>query len=166
LFEKIEKIMNISSIGSTTSSYPVTPANTFNQFLTDFQSIGSDIQSGNLTSAQSALTAFQNDLQSSSGQNPLSRLFSNNSTLTNDLASLQTALQSNNPASAQNAFNTLVQDMQTAIQTQKPHHHHHHHHRADDDGDNDDSSTSSSPDSFTNPITGLPNTGNILNAQA
>jgi type VI protein secretion system component VasK len=158
--------MNISSIGSTTSSYQITPANTFNQYLTDFQSIASDIQSGDLTSAQSALTAFQNDLQSSSGQNPLSRLFSNNSTLTSDLGALQTALQSNDPASAQNAFNSLVQDMQTAIQTQKPHHHHRHHHRADNDGDNDGSSSPTSPDSFTNPITGLPGTGNILNVQA
>src|SRR5208337_4857381 len=77
-----------------------------------------------LTGAASALTTFQNDLQSNSGNNPLSQLFSNNSTLNGDLTALQTALQANNPSSAQAAFTTLEQDMLTAMKSQKGHRHH------------------------------------------
>jgi type VI protein secretion system component VasK len=155
--------MTVSSIGSTTNAYQVTSANSFNQLFNDFKSIGSDIQSGDLTSAQSALAAFQNDLQNNTGQNPLSQLFSNNSTLNNDLQNLQTALQSNDPTSAQTAFKTLIQDMQGAMQTSGAHRHHHHH-RVNNDGRNSNSSTTST-DNATDSTSSLL-TGSTLNVQA
>jgi len=152
--------MTVSSVGSNTSAYQTSSTNSFGQLFNDFKSIGSDIQSGDLTSAQSALTTFQRDLQNSNGQNPLSKLFSNNSTLGNDLTALQTALQSNDPAAAQNAFKTLTQDMQTAMKTQGAHRHHHHHHAQSSSA----ATTSSSSD--TDSTTGSSSTGSTLNVQA
>jgi len=156
--------MTISSIGSATSISQTSAANSFNQSFNDFKNIGSDIQSGNLTSAQSALTAFQGDLQSTNGKNPLSQLFSNNSKLGDDLTSLQTALKSNDAAGAQNAFKTLVKDMQGAMKTQTSHGHHHHH-RVDSDGDTD-GTTSAASTSATDSNTGSASTGNTLDVQA
>ena len=156
--------MTISSISSTANSYQTSAANNFNQSFSEFKSIGNSIQSGNLTSAQDALTALQSDLQSNSGQNPLSRLFNNNSKLSDDLTSLQTALKSNDPASAQDAFKTLVKDMQGAMKTQTSHGHHHHH-RVDSDGDTD-GTTSAASTSATDSTTGSASTGNTLDVQA
>ena len=156
--------MTISSIGSTTNAQQTSAANSFNQSFNDFKNIGSAIQSGNLTTAQSALTAFQSDLQSNSGQNPLSRLFNNSSKFSDDLTSLQTALKSNDSASAQNAFKTLVKDMQGAMKTQAPHGHRHHH-RVDSDGDND-GSTATAATSATDSTTGSTSAGSTLDVQA
>jgi type VI protein secretion system component VasK len=151
--------MNVSSVGSTASAYQASSTNSFGQLLNDFKGIGSDIQSGDLTSAQSALTTFENDLQSNNGQNPLSKLFSSNSTLGTDLTTLQTALQSNDPTAAQNAFKTLTQDMQSSVKTQGAHHHHHH--RAQSS-----SSATASSSTATDSTAGSSSTGNTLNVQA
>jgi len=152
--------MTISNVGSTTPAYQAASTNSFSQLFNDFKSIGSDIQSGELSSAQSALTTFQSDLQSSNGKDPMSRLFSNNSTLGNDLTALQTALKSNDPTAAQNAFKTLTQDMQSALKTPGAHRHHHHHHAQSA------STPATSPDSGTGLTTGSSITGSTLNAQA
>jgi len=156
--------MTISSINSTTNAYQISAQNTFNQSFNDFKSIGSAVQSGNLTSAQSALTAFQNDLQSNSGQNPLSQLFSNNSKLSNDLTTLQTALKSNDTSGAQSAFKTLASDMQSAMKTQAPHGHRHHH-RVDAESDND-ASTATSSTSPADSTAESTSTGSTLDVQA
>lgn len=134
--------MTVSNISSAANTQP-TPANDgFNQLFTDFKGIGSAIQSGDLTSAQTALTSFQTDLQNNPGKNPLSQLFKKNSRLGDDLTALQTALKSNDPASAQNAFQTLIQDMKGAMRAHRSHGHHHHHHHVDHDGDSDDGAKS------------------------
>ena len=158
--------MTISSVGSTTPAYHASSANSFDQLFNDFKGIGSDIQSGDLSSAQSALTAFQSDLQNSNGKDPISQLFSNNSTLGNDLTALQTALQSNDPTAAQNAFKTLTQDMQGAMKTQKAHHHHHV--RKANDGESAQSSNSSkaSAGDATSSTTDTSGTGSALDVQA
>ena len=141
--------MNISCVNPVSTSYQTSATDGFNQLFSDFKNIGSSIQSGDLTSAQSALTTFESDLQNNTGKNPLSQLFSNNSTLSNDLAALQTALKSNDTTGAQSAFKTLIQDMQSAMKTQGPHRrHHHHHHRVDNDSKT--SSSTSSTDSSAN----------------
>jgi hypothetical protein len=154
------KYMNVSSVSSATNPYQASSTDGFNQLFSDFKGIGSSIQSGNLTSAQTALTSFENDLQSSTGTNPLTKLFSNNSTLSTDLTNLQNALKSNDPSGAQSAFKTLTQDMQTAMKTQGTKRHHHHHH-----ADNDASSSSTSSNS-TNSTASSSSTGIGLNVQA
>ncbi|HUA38852.1 MAG TPA: hypothetical protein VMA35_10715 [Candidatus Sulfopaludibacter sp.] len=164
--------MTVSSVNSATNAYPTPSTDGFSQLFNDFKGIASDIQSGDLTGAQSALTTFETDLQSNNGQNPLSQLFSNNSTLSTDLQSLQTALQSNDPTAAQSAFKTLVQDMQSAIQTQRAQHHHgHHHHRVDNDGNSDGQTSgsvmnSSGIDTDGNSTSGSTTPGSTLNVQA
>lgn len=157
--------MTISSIGSTTNAYQASTQNAFSQAFNDFKNIGSAIQSGDLTSAQNALTAFQSDLQSNSGQNPLSQLFSNNTQLGNDLTALQTALKSNDATGAQTAFKSLVQDMQGAMKTQASRGHHHHHHHVDNDSQSANSTTNSSS-STSDSTTGSTSTGSALNVQA
>lgn len=160
--------MNISSIGATTNPYQDYSANGFKQLFKDFKSMAGDIQSGDLTDAQSALTDFEKDLQSNSGQNPLSQLFSNNSTLSNDLSALQTALQSNNSTSAQSAFQNLIQDMQGAMGTHGAHHGHHHHH-LDNDGDGNAQSFGLIPTTSgiaTNSAAASATPGSTLNVQA
>src|SRR5882672_7754687 len=129
--------MTVSNVCSTANASQTSATDGFGQLFKDFKGIGSAIQSGDLSSAQSALTTFQSDLQSNTGKNPLSQLFSNNDSLNKDLAALQTAVQSNDPAAAKDALKTLMQDMKSAMKTQRAHHHRHHHH-TDNDGDSDD----------------------------
>ena len=90
--------MTVSNISSAANTQP-TPANDgFNQLFTDFKGIGSAIQSGDLTPAQTALTTFQTDLENNTGKNPLSRLFKKHDELGNDLKALSDALATNDPA--------------------------------------------------------------------
>jgi len=110
--------MTVSNISSTANACQNSATDGFGQLFKDFKGIGSAIQSGDLSSAQSALTTFQSDLQSNTGKNPLSQLFSNNDSLNKDLAALQTAVQSNDPAAAKDALKTLMQDMKSAMKTQ------------------------------------------------
>ena len=119
--------MNVSGVCSTTSTQNTAANDGFGQLFSDFKSIASTIQSGDLSSAQTALTTFEQDLQNNTGKNPLSQLFKNNGTLSKDLDAVQTALKSNDPAAAQSAFKTLGEDMQTAMKTHRSHGRHHHH---------------------------------------
>ena len=157
--------MNVSSVSSAQQP---TSTDGFGQLFKDFKGIGSAIQSGDLTTAASALTSFQNDLQSTTGKNPLSQLFNNNSTLSSDLTSLQNALKSNDPTAAQNAFKTLAKDMQSAMKTGKSHGHHHH--KVDNDGDADDGGTNSTATNSTTSGSGAASSstdvGSTLNVQA
>jgi hypothetical protein len=157
--------MTVSSIGSVTNPYQTPSTDGFIHLFNDFKGIGGAIQSGDLTTAQSALTTFQNDLQSNTGKNPLSQLFSNNSTLGNDLTALQSALKSNDPTAAQNAFKTLIQDMQSAMKTQRAHRHHHHRAEAENDGDADDGGQNSTSTATTSAAT-TQTVGGTIDTQA
>jgi hypothetical protein len=81
----------------------------------EFQQLGQDLQSGNLTQAQSDFSI-------------LSKNFSNpaqtNTSLSQAFSSLGQALQSGNLTAAQQAYTTIQQDVQQAA-TQGHHHHHH-----------------------------------------
>lgn len=109
----------------------------------DFSDLATALQSGNLSGAQAAFTAFQHDLdQATQQQNSQAQGVSStqSSTMKQDMQSLSTALQSGNTASAQSAFSTLQQDLQASQQLTADGHHHHHHHSA---SDSQSSSTSS-----------------------
>jgi hypothetical protein len=161
--------MTTSCIGSATNAYQPPTTDGFNQLFQDFTGIGNALQTGDLNTAQSDLTSFQSDLQSTTGKNPLSKLFNNNPTLSNDLTTLQNALKSNDTTGAQNAFKSLMQDMQSAMKTQKGHRGHHHHHRVDNDGNNGgttSSPTSSSTGGTADTTSVASAIGGTLNAQA
>lgn len=87
------------------------------QIQQEFQQLGSDLSSGNLSAAQSDLTALQqmmpgNSASSSQSGNTVAQAFNQ----------LSSDLQSGNISAAKQDYATLQQDMQNA------HMHRHHHH--------------------------------------
>ncbi len=98
------------------------------------------------STAQTALAAFEKDIQSNP-QGPLATALADpNSQTSKDFQALQAALQSNDPASAQSAFATLAQGLQSL-------HRHHRHHKAD--GDSTQSNADTANTSSTNSTSSL-----------
>jgi outer membrane protein assembly factor BamD (BamD/ComL family) len=115
---------SISSISSATNPYQTTNQNNIGQFVQDFKAIGSALQSGNLSTAQSALATFQQALPGNS-QTSSSQPFGSNTQANTAYQSLTTALQSGNLSTAQQAFASLQTDLKSAQSAHKGHHHHH-----------------------------------------
>jgi aminopeptidase N len=82
----------------------------------DFQQLGQDLQSGNLTQAQSDFSILSQNFSSST---------QSSSPLTQTLSALGQALQTGNLSAAQQAYSTIQQDVQQAAAYGHPHHHHH-----------------------------------------
>lgn len=95
------------------------------QRQTDFQDMVTAIQSNDLTGAQKALTALQNDNQGVS-QITSAQQSTQNNPLDTDLNSLASALSSGDLTGAQKAFAALQQDIQNGEQVHHRHHHGHH----------------------------------------
>lgn len=116
--------MSVASIFSSSfANVPQLTSSTIKQFQQDFQQLGQDLQSGNLTAAESDFTTLQ-QLQSpsisastSQSSNPIAQAF-------NQLAQ---DLKSGNLSAAQQDFSTLQQDIQNGAQSSQGAHHHHHH---------------------------------------
>jgi hypothetical protein len=154
--------MNISNVASSTTG-PYSPGLQpgFKQRAQDFKALSNALQSGDLSGAQQALTAFQQDVQNVSKSSPWSQLFGQNTQAGNDLKTLQNALQSGDLTGAQQAFASLKQDIQGVGHAHRGHHHHKA--EAENDGDADDGAQSSSATS--NP-TANPTVSNTLDTQA
>jgi hypothetical protein len=117
-----EHLMNIASILS--GSYLDNLQNTVSrmqQFRKDFQQLGQDLQSGNLSAAQSDFATLQLSPSPSSSQstNSVAQAFQQ---LSNDL-------QAGNLPAAQQDFTNLQQNLQNQAAQAHPRHHHHHHSR-------------------------------------
>jgi hypothetical protein len=110
---------SISSVSSNSDASQADSLTNFQQIKSDFQTLASAIQSGNISSAQQAYAALQKDapalFQGASSQGGSS------DPLASALSSLGTALQSGSITSAQQALAALQQTVQG---------HHHHHHKA------------------------------------
>ncbi len=142
-------VSSISPVNSTPSPYPTASPDGFGQLVTDFQAIGSALQSGNVSSAQSALTAFQQVLPGSTqpnSQTAATQPFGKNSQANTDFQNLTSALQSGNLATAQQAFASLQNDLKSAQSANSVHKGHHHHHHG--------SSATAATSSSTTPATG------------
>jgi hypothetical protein len=120
--------MSISGIPiSTFSPYQLgTPANIYQQ---NFQKLGQDLQSGNLSSAQSDFATLQQafaqpSTTSGTAAAPTSTATSN--PITQAFNQLASDLQSGNLAAAQKDYSTLQQDLQS--QSGMGHHLHNHYH--------------------------------------
>jgi hypothetical protein len=113
---------SVSSVTSATNPNQTTNPSVLGKIVQDFKAIGSALQSGNLSTAQSALTAFQQALQGSS-QTSTTQPFGSNTQANTDFQSLVSALKSGDLSSAQKAFASLQTDLTS---THKAHHHHHH----------------------------------------
>ena len=82
----------------------------------EFQQLGSDLQTGNLTQAQNDFAKFSTDLDAIKGYSATAA--------SQALTALNQALQSGNVSTAQQDYSAIVQ---SAPQGQMQVHHHHHH---------------------------------------
>ena len=93
------------------------------QFKQQFQQLGQDLQSGNLSAAQADFAALQppssqtTAASSSPGTSPIAQAFQQ----------LSTDLQSGNVSAAQKDFATVQRDFQSQATQGGGHHHRHHH---------------------------------------
>jgi hypothetical protein len=122
---------SISSVSSVTNPYQATNQGGPDAISQNFQALGSALQSGDISSAQSALSTFQQALQGAS-QTTASQPFGKNAQATTDYESLTSSLKSGNLTGAQKAFTSLQSDLKTTQSTltaaktvHKGHHHHH-----------------------------------------
>ncbi len=103
------------------------------KFQSEFQQLGQDLQSGNLSQAQSDFAALQSAFGSSSGTSSASATATTGATSTqtsgkglfSELAQLGNDLQSGNLTAAQQDYATAQQDLQQAGASSGHHHHHH-----------------------------------------
>ena len=113
--------MSVSGISSSTLFNFNTQAaqNKRQQFQQEFQQLGQDLQSGNLSAAQSDFAALEqlkpqtSSTASSSSNSPIAQAFQQ----------LSQDLQSGNVSAAQQDFATIQQDVQS--KGAQGHHHHH-----------------------------------------
>ena len=119
--------MTVSNVSSTLTPYQPVVQSPWQQRAQDFKALQSALQSGDLSGAQQAFAALQNNQQTSTQAANPSGASSPTSQLATDFQSLQTALQAGNLSGAQTAFAAVKQDMQSAGGAQRAHHHHHHH---------------------------------------
>ncbi|MGA7755492.1 MAG: hypothetical protein WCB05_21865 [Candidatus Sulfotelmatobacter sp.] len=110
--------MSVSGIlSSNLFSYQNQNVNNNQQFQQDFAQLGQDLQSGNLTAAQSDLSTLEQlkpQATTSTQNNPVAQAFSQ----------LSQDLQSGNLSAAQQDYTNVQQDIQKHISG--THHHHHH----------------------------------------
>jgi hypothetical protein len=137
----------ISSLSPGTNSYATSSQNDVAQFIQDFNAVGSALQSGSVSDAQSALATLQQNLPGNSTASA-SQPFGRNSAANTDYQNLTSALQSSNLSGAQQAFASLQKDLQGTGKTGKGHGHHHHHH-----GSGSAPATSSTSTATTTPAT-------------
>lgn len=90
---------------------------------TEFQQLGKDLQSGNLSAAQSDFATLQ---QLRPATNSTSSAQSS-SPLTQDFNQLATDLKAGNITAAKQDYAKIQQDFQNQASQSQTHHHHHHH---------------------------------------
>jgi soluble cytochrome b562 len=119
-----ETTMSVSGISSSSlldyySAQDV--QNKMKQFQQEFQQLGQDLQSGNLSAAQSDFATLQqlmpqnSSTSSAQSNNPIAQAFSQ----------LSQDLQAGNLSAAQQDYSTIQQDFQNQAAQMHGHHHHH-----------------------------------------
>jgi outer membrane protein assembly factor BamD (BamD/ComL family) len=117
------------------------------QFQQNFQQLGTDLISGNLSAAQSDFVTLENDLTQTSSTSTSTSTSGTTSTSTSTSESsnpiaqafsqLSTDLQAGNLTAAQQDYSTLKTDLQSMAA-----HGHHHHHKSTESGDSQESEVS------------------------
>jgi hypothetical protein len=123
-FRREEIAMSVSGISSSNlfdySTQDV--QNKMKQIQQEFQQLGQDLQSGNLSAAQSDFATLQqlapqnNSTSSAQSNNPIAQAFSQ----------LSKDLQAGNLSAAQQDYSTIQQDFQNQAAQMHGHHHHRH----------------------------------------
>jgi hypothetical protein len=113
--------MSVSGVSSSGfANYNQSIQTNMQQFRQEFQQLGQDLQSGNLSAAQTDFATLQqlrpqaNSTSSAQSNNPIAQAFNQ----------LSQDLKSGNLSAAQQDYATLQQDFQS--QSSQVHHHHHH----------------------------------------
>ncbi|MGB2602707.1 MAG: hypothetical protein WBC78_03890 [Candidatus Sulfotelmatobacter sp.] len=127
--------MSVSGISSSNLYETESVQNNFQKAQQEFQQLGKDLQSGNLSAAQSDFATLQNLLPQSSSTSS-----QNSSPIAQAFSQLAKDLQSGNLSAAQQDFTTIQQDFQNQVsqtqsQTQTTQGHHHHHHGGGESSD-------------------------------
>jgi len=120
-------LMSISGISSSNFFQSLSSnslESNFQSFKKDFQQLGQDLQSGNLSQAQADFAAMQPPAQPVSSSSQSS---STSSSLSSAFHQLATDLQSGNLTAAQSDYSAVQQDLQQQSSSVQGHHHHHHH---------------------------------------
>src|ERR1700722_4760825 len=147
--------------------------NRFQQIQSQFQKLGQDLQSGNLTQAQSDFAALSQELPNggqstgpTSGATPAtnSAASSSSNPVLQAFQSLGQDLQSGNLSAAQQDFATIQQSAQQAQASGQAHHGHHHHRTSDSSDSNSSSPISTLQQDFTSLGSDL-QSGNLSSAQ-
>jgi outer membrane protein assembly factor BamD (BamD/ComL family) len=111
------------------------------QIQQDFQQLGADLQSGNLSAAQSDYATLQQALPQNNA-NSQTQTTQNANPIQQAFAQLSQALQSGNLSAAQQDFATIQQDAQN--QPTATHRHHHGHHGGSSAGSANSATSSTS----------------------
>lgn len=145
---------SVSGVSSTTSPCWPQPNSKYGitQVGNDLLAIGTALQSGTSSDAQTALATFQQSVTTNL-QSTATQLFSANSQASTAYQTLVTDINSGNSSGAQQAYSSLfaaLQSAQTGQGTQSAHRaHHHHHHRGAESSSTTSSSSSTSSSSTT-----------------
>jgi outer membrane protein assembly factor BamD (BamD/ComL family) len=115
--------MSVSGVSSSTLFNYSTQdiQSNMKQFQQEFQQLGQDLQSGNLSAAQSDFATLQqlmpqnNSTSSAQSNNPIAQAFNQ----------LSKDLQAGNLSAAQQDYTTIQQDFQNQGAQMQGHHHHH-----------------------------------------
>jgi outer membrane protein assembly factor BamD (BamD/ComL family) len=115
---------NTANAGQSSANGP----SRFQQIQAEFQQLGQDLQSGNLTQAQSDFSTLAQNFPGAT-QNAVTGASSTagNGTVAQAFAQLGQDLQSGNLREAQQDYTNLQQDVQQSIGQQVEGHRHHHH---------------------------------------
>jgi hypothetical protein len=97
----------------------------FRQILSQFQKVGQDLQSGNLTQAQADFATLSQELPSAQQAGAATTTGPTN-TLAKAFQALGQDLKAGNLAASQTDFATIQQDAQQQSSSQAQGHHHHH----------------------------------------
>lgn len=158
--------MSVSGIASSSLFAPVTPQSLQNkaqQIHQEFQQLGQDLKSGNLSAAQTDFATLQSGLQQ---RNSFSASQSSNP-IVQDFSQLASDLKVGNLSAAQQDFAALQQALDSASNAAAgAQGHHHHHHASESSGSNGANSIGGSINQAFTQLGQALQAGNLSNAQA
>ena len=135
MIRKRGRYMSVSSVSGSTATYDFsTIQQQRQQFGQEFQQLGSDLQAGNLTSAQADFATLQQNAPSGSQGTGGA---SGTSSISSQFNQLSQDLQQGNVTAAQQDYTNLQQ----TLKSHRGGHHHHHHGGGDSGGTSSTDST-------------------------
>ena len=156
--------MSVSGIASSSLFSPVSPQSLQSkaqQIQQEFQQLGQDLKSGNLSAAQTDFATLQSGLQ----QNSSFSASQSSNPIVQDFSQLASDLKVGNLSAAQQDFAALQQSLNTPAAAGAQGHHHHHH-ASDTSGSNGANSIGGSINQAFTQLGQALQSGNLPNAQA